>query len=95
MFDGLYEQGPSLGDNFNMTHPRFQLVAKLNNLRRLYPALCTGTHHSLWANFGAPGLLAYARRIGTTEEVYVVMNTATTTQTIGARPTIHPAVPYW
>jgi hypothetical protein len=67
------------------------LVAKLNNLRRLYPALCTGTHHSLWANFGAPGLLAYARRIGTTEEVYVVMNTATTTQTIGARPTIHPA----
>jgi glycosidase len=91
MFDGLYEQGPSLGDNFNMTHPRFQLVAKLNNLRRLYPALCTGTHHSLWANFGAPGLLAYARRIGTTEEVYVVMNTATTAQTIGARPTIHPA----
>ncbi|MFZ9874501.1 MAG: Ig-like domain-containing protein, partial [Candidatus Methylacidiphilales bacterium] len=91
MFDGLYEQGPSLGDNFNMTHPRFQLVAKLNNLRRLYPALCTGTHHNLWANFGAPGLLAYARRIGTTEEVFVVMNTATTAQTIGARPTIHAA----
>jgi hypothetical protein len=91
MFDGQYEQGPSLGDNFNMTHPRFQLVAKLNNLRRLYPALCTGTHHMLWANFGAPGLLAYARRIGTTEEVFVVMNTATTAQTIGARPTIHPA----
>jgi alpha-amylase len=91
MFDGLYEQGPSLGDNFNMTHPRFQLVAKLNNFRRLYPSLRTGTHHMLWANFSAPGLLAYARRIGTTNEVYVVMNTATSAQPIGARPTIHPA----
>jgi hypothetical protein len=90
MFDGLYEQGPSLGDNFNMTSARFKLVAKLNNLRRLYPALRTGTHVNLWANFGGPGLLAYARRVSG-EEAYVVLNTATTVQTIGARPTIHPA----
>ena len=90
MFDGAYEQGPSLGDNFNMTSPRFRLVARLNNLRRLYPSLRTGTHQMLWVNWGAPGLLAYARRLGT-EEVYVVLNTAGTAQTIGARPTIHPA----
>jgi uncharacterized repeat protein (TIGR01451 family) len=90
MFDGAYEQGPSLGDNFNMTSARFKLVAKLNNLRRLYPALRTGTHVNLWANFGGPGLLAYARRLGN-EEAYVVMNTATSAQTIGARPTIYPA----
>ena len=90
MFDGSFEQGPSLGDNFNMTHPRFQLVAKLNNFRRVYPALRTGTHAMLWANFSAPGLLAYARRLGG-EEVYVVMNTSTSAQSIGARPTIHPA----
>ncbi|MBJ7259722.1 MAG: Ig-like domain-containing protein [Chthoniobacterales bacterium] len=90
MFDGLYEQGPSLGDNFNMTSARFKLVAKLNNLRRLYPALRTGTHINLWANFGGPGLLAYARRLNG-EEAYVVLNTASTAQTIGARPTIHPA----
>ena len=90
MFDGAFEQGPSLGDNFNMTHPRFKLVAKLNNLRRVYPALRTGTHQMLWVNWTAPGLLAYSRRLGN-EEVYVVMNTATTAQTIGARPTIHPA----
>jgi glycosidase len=90
MFDGLYEQGPSLGDNFNMTSARFKLVAKLNNLRRLYPALRTGTHVNLWANFGGPGLLAYARRLNS-EEAYVVLNTATAAQTIGARPTIHPA----
>lgn len=90
MFDGSYEQGPSLGDNFNMTSPRFQLVAKLHNLRRLYPALRTGTHQILWVNWTSPGLLAYARRLGS-EEVCVIINTATTPQTMGARPTIHPA----
>ena len=90
MFDGAYEQGPSLGDNFNMTSARFRLVAKLNNLRRLYPALRTGSHENLWANFSGPGLLAYARRLGN-EEAYVVINTATSAQTIGTRPTIHPA----
>ena len=89
MFDGEFEQGPSLGDNFNMTHPRFRLVAKLNNLRRLYPALRTGSHNNLWANWSAPGLFAYARRLGN-EEVYVVFNTATSGQSIGARPTLHP-----
>ncbi|MFM8718314.1 MAG: Ig-like domain-containing protein, partial [Chthoniobacterales bacterium] len=82
--------GPSLGDNFNMTSARFRLVTKLNNLRRLYPALRTGSHNNLWANFSGPGLLAYARRLGN-EEAYVVINTATSAQTIGARPTIHPA----
>ena len=90
MFDGLYEQGPSLGDNFNMTGARFKLVAKLNNLRRLYPALRTGSHNNLWANFGGPGLLAYARRLNG-EEAYVVLNTATSAQTIGTRPTVHLA----
>ena len=31
MFDGAFEQGPSLGDNFNETHPQFQGLARLNN----------------------------------------------------------------
>ena len=90
MFDGQFESGPSLGDNFNMTSARFKLVAKLNNLRRLYPALRTGEHVNLWANFSSPGLFAYARRLDN-EEVFVVLNTATSAQTIAARPTIHPA----
>ncbi len=48
MFAGQFEWGPSRGDNFNMTHPLFQLVARLNNFRRLYPALQTGAHINLW-----------------------------------------------
>lgn len=90
MFDGAFEQGPSLGDNFNMTHPLFQLIAKLNNFRRLYPALRTGTHANLWNEPSGPGLFAYARRLGT-QEVFVVFNTAASVQTLPARPTTHPA----
>lgn len=90
MFDGQYESGPSLGDNFNMTSPRFRRVAMLNNFRRLYPALQTGAHVNLWADWQGPGLFAYARRLGT-QEVVVILNTATSDRTIAARPTIHPA----
>lgn len=86
MFDGQFEQGPSLGDNFNMTHPQFLQVAMLNNLRRLYPPLRTGTHVNKWNTPGSPGLFAYARRLGT-QEVFVVFNTAGSTQTLPNRTT--------
>ena len=90
MFAGRFESGPSLGDNFNMAHPLFQLVAKLNNFRRLYPALLTGAHANLWNDPNGPGLFAYARRLGA-QEVFVVFNTAQTEQTLPGRPTIYPA----
>lgn len=89
MFAGAFEQGPSLGDNFNMTQPQFQLVAKLNNFRRLYPALSLGTHINRWNNPTNAGLFAYARRLGT-QEVFVVFNTASTTQTLPGRSTLYP-----
>ncbi len=87
MFDGQFEQGPSLGDNFNMTHPQFRWVAMLNNFRRLYAPLRTGTHVNKWSNPSGPGLFAYARRLGT-EEVFVVFNTANSTQTLTNQSTI-------
>jgi cyclomaltodextrin glucanotransferase len=90
MFDGQFEQGPSLGDNFNMTHPQFQMVARLNNFRRLYPALQTGTHVNQWNNPSGPGLFAYARRLNT-QEVFVVFNTTNSSQVLPSRPTIHSA----
>ena len=89
MFAGQFEWGPSLGDNFNMTHPLFQLVAKLNNFRRLYPALQTGAQTNLWSDANGPGLFAFARRLGT-QEVFVAFNTAATNQTSPACPTIYP-----
>jgi glycosidase len=87
MFDGQFEQGPSLGDNFNMTHPQFRLVVMLNNFRRLYAPLRVGTHVNKWNNPSGPGLFAYARRLGT-QEVFVVFSTAGSTQTLTNRSTI-------
>jgi glycosidase len=90
MFDGQFEQGTSLGDNFNEVSAQFQLVAKLNNFRRLYPALRTGTHVNQWNTSTGPGLFAYSRRLGA-QDVFVVFNTATSTQTLPNRGTIYPA----
>jgi hypothetical protein len=90
MFDGQFEQGPSLGDNFNFTHPLFQWVARLNNFRRLYPALTRGVHSNLWATSNGPGLFAYARQFNT-QEVFVVFNTGASVQTLPSRPTLYPA----
>lgn len=89
MFAGQFEWGPSRGDNFNMTHPLFQLVARLNNFRRLYPALQTGVQSNLWSNAYGPGLLAYTRRLGA-QQVFVVLNTAETNQNLPPCPTIYP-----
>lgn len=89
MFAGSFEQGPSLGDNFNMTHPLFQHIAKLNHFRRAYPALALGAHNNRWYNGSGPGLFAYTRTLGP-QEVFVVLNTAATTQVLPARTTIHP-----
>lgn len=88
MFDGQFEQGPSLGDNFDMTKAGFLLVAQLNNFRRVYPALRTGTHVNRWNNPSGPGLFAYQRRLGT-QEVMVVLNTAGSMQTLTNRSTLY------
>ena len=88
MFAGQFKDGPAGMDSFNETHPLFQLVAKLNNFRRLYPALTLGQHVNQWYNPSGPGLFAYARRLGT-QEVFVVFNTAGSTQTLTNRATIY------
>jgi len=90
MFAGQFEWGPSRGDNFNMAHPLFQLVARLNNFRRLYPALRTGIQSNLVSQTNGPGLFAYTRRLGAQEEL-VVFNTASTNQILPSCPTIYPA----
>ena len=90
MFDGQFEQGTSLGDNFNMASPQFQLVAKLNNFRRLYPALRTGVLVNHWNDPDSPGLFAYSRQLGT-QDALIVLNTSTSTQSLPSRNTIYPA----
>ena len=90
MFAGQFEPDPpSQGDNFDMTRPIFQWVATLNNFRRLYPALRTGSFTSLRNSSSGPGVYAYARRLGN-QEVIVAMNTAEVDKTMPARSTTYP-----
>jgi glycosidase len=80
MFAGQFKDAGSAGvDSFDMTHPLFQLVAQLNNFRRMYPALSLGSYADQFSSPAGPGLFAYSRRLGT-QEVFVVFNTAATTQ---------------
>jgi glycosidase len=89
MFAGGWQpQVPVTGDNFNETSPLFQQVARLNNFRRLYPALRTGVQNNLWSTSSGPGLFAYSRVLSN-EEVFVAFNTASTSQTLTNRPTTY------
>ena len=90
MFAGQFKDGLAGVDSFNMSHPLFQLVARLNNFRRLYPALSLGSHVNQWYTPGGPGLFAYSRVLNT-QEVFVVFNTAATNQTLPARLLTYPA----
>ncbi|MGH7989091.1 MAG: alpha-amylase family glycosyl hydrolase, partial [Limisphaerales bacterium] len=99
MFAGEFKDGPggtvseldSPGvDNFNMTHPLFLWVAQLNNFRRLYPALTLGSYVNQADNSSGPGLFAYSRVLNT-QEVFVVFNTAATSQTLPSRTLTYPA----
>jgi alpha-amylase len=99
MFAGEFKDGPagtvlqlsSPGvDNFNMTHPLFLWVARLNNFRRLYPALTLGSYVNQANNSTGPGLFAYSRVLNT-QEVFVVFNTASSSQTLPARTLTYTA----
>jgi len=90
MFAGQFKDGPREVDSFNMTHPLFQWVARLNNFRRLYAPLRFGSQTPLWSETDGPGLFAFARR-WENEEIVVIFNTAKQARALPAIPTIRPA----
>ena len=99
LFAGRFKDGPNGtvqrlntpgADNFNQTHPLFQLIARLNNFRRLYPALTLGAQVNQWSDPTGPGLFAYSRVLDT-QEVFVVFNSAARSQTLPNRTVTYPA----
>jgi glycosidase len=76
-------------DNFNMTHPLFQWIAKLNNLRRLYPAISLGSYVNKFYVNDSPGFFTYSR-ILTNQEVFVVLNTENVNLTLPPSPLTYP-----
>jgi glycosidase len=88
MFAGRFkDRGAAGADSFNLTHPLFQFVAKLNNFRRLYPALSLGAQVSRYNNPSGPGLYVYSRRLDQ-QEALVVLNTADSAQSLPEVPLI-------
>ncbi len=82
MWDGEWDYGPSVGDNFNMTHPLYLTTRRLLDIRAHYDALRTGGFTEL-ASEGSPGIYAF-RRSGVSENVVVVINTQTSVRSSGA-----------
>lgn len=79
MFDGLFESGPSLGDNFDTTAPKYRLVRRLNELRSALVPLRRGSFVPYQFTSSGPGILAYGRR-HSGQEALVVLNTSTSPQ---------------
>lgn len=75
MFDGQFEQGPSLGNNFDQTAAGYRYVRRLNQLRREHEALRRGTFTTRQVS-SSPGLFAYSR-LHAGKEVLVLINTGT------------------
>lgn len=79
MFDGQFEFGPSLGNNFDQTAFAYRLVRKLAQLRRELSALRRGSlvvrevHTS-------PGIFAFSR-VDDAQEVLIAVNTSDATKT--------------
>lgn len=80
MFDGGFQWGPSAGDRFDTSHPLYQFIKKLNQLRQAYPALTVGSFTERWQTASGPGIYAYSKILGD-QEVLVVLNTSADTQT--------------
>ncbi len=79
MFDGGFQWGPSEGNRFDTTHPLFQFIRTLNQLREAYPALTVGDFVQRWQTSSGPGIYAYSK-ILEEQEVLVVLNTSADTQ---------------
>ncbi len=88
MFAGGFESGPSVGDNFNYTHPLFLHLRQLDLLRATLTPLRRGGYVERWSTYqstSGPGLYAFSRA-NDTDEVLIVFNTAGTAKSQSGIP---------
>lgn len=83
MWDGQFESGPSLGDNFDESAPLFRLTKRLSQLRSALRPLRRGGFTSLAARSSGPGEFAFVRS-DETDSVLVTLNTATVERPLGS-----------
>ncbi len=85
MWDGLWDFGPSEGDNFHMAAPLYKWARNLNRLRSQLPALRRGSQEEV-ASSGSAGIYAYYRRLVGEETVLVILNTSESDVTLTIDP---------
>lgn len=81
MFDGQFEFGPSLGDNFDTSAPLYQLVARLASLRSALSPLRRGDFNVRTVDTGGPGHMAFTRT-DAGKTILTVLNTSTSNRTL-------------
>ncbi|MFH0793515.1 MAG: alpha-amylase family glycosyl hydrolase, partial [bacterium] len=87
MYDGGFEFGPSLGDNFDDQSPHYRFVKRLADLRSQSRALRRGDFELVADTSSGPGVLAFLRTIDS-EAALVALNTsASNSQTVPATAT--------
>lgn len=74
MFDGSFEFGTSLGDNFNQTHPTYLFVQRLADLKRTH-ALFRRGNQGTRAHSAGQGLYAFTRSLAP-DTALVAFNTS-------------------
>jgi len=79
MFDGQFEFGPSLGDNFDMAAPLLRHVRALSLLRAAHPVLAQGDWTNRLETASGRGLYVYSMLLGGAEAV-VALNTSSQSQ---------------
>lgn len=85
-FDGLFESGPSLGDNFDPAAPLYTWIRRLAMARAAHPALRRGTTTVLTQTPSGRGPLAFRRSVAG-DDVLVLLNTSPSVRSSGTMPT--------
>jgi len=75
MFDGEFEFGPSLGDNFDVTHELYRFIRRLALIRRQHAAFRRGSFVERWHDWEGRGGYVFSRKLGKVETV-VAFNTS-------------------
>lgn len=93
MWDGGWDFGPSVGDNFDQAAPLYRWVRRMNEMRRRFPALRRGAQRRL-ASGPVPGLYAYERTMAGGSPVVVAINTKKEADTLAVSTSLPAGTAY-
>ncbi len=77
MWDGNFEFGQSVGDNFNQSHQLYQFIRSVNTVFDTYTFIKAGTFNELYA-VDTAGIYAFTRSSGDSQALIVLNNSDNT-----------------